>query len=341
MDLNHFLQERRPRWQRFAALLDRVDSGGPATLTPREADEFFSLYRMASSDLSLVQTRTGHVSLTEYLEALVARGYAQLVVPRKTRFFASWWEILRHGFPGAIRAEWRVLVGSFLALALGTVLGFAATYARPASAEMFLPAEHLQQSPRERVAQLEQEERAGTRRIAGADEHTAFTVFLFNNNIRVSVLAFALGVTFGVGTLVVLFYNGAMLGSLGALYLLDGEGKFFVAWVGPHGSIELPCVIFAGTAGLMLAARQLRRGEGSFLSQVRSVRGRLVDILVGTSTLLVLAGGIEGGFSQINEPTIPYWFKITVAAMLFGALVAYLFFLPVKLPEPPTEAGEI
>ena len=201
-------------------------------------------------------------------------------------------------------------------------------------AEVFLPPEHLQESPRERVARLESMERGGNRKINSADMHAAFTVFLFNNNIRVSVLAFALGLTFGVGTLIVLFYNGAMLGSLAALYLLDGQAKFFIAWVGPHGSVELPCTIFAGTAGLMLAARQLRRSEGSFLSQVRVIRPTLVDLLIGTATLLVVAGCIEGGFSQINEPTITYWFKIAVAITLFGALIAYLFFMPVKEREP-------
>ena len=77
MDLNQFLRERRARWQRLSFLLDRVDASGVGALNPREADELFSLYRLTSSDLNLVQTRTGNPSLIEYLEALVARGYAQ------------------------------------------------------------------------------------------------------------------------------------------------------------------------------------------------------------------------------------------------------------------------
>lgn len=343
MDFNQFLRERRPRWERLAALLDRIDREGLGALTPREADDFFSLYRLTSSDLSLVHTKTANASLTDYLEGLVARAYAQLLVPRKARFFRSWWMTLRHYFPAAIRSEWRLLAVAALVLMLGTICGFAATFAKPATAELFLPPEHLQETPRERVARLEDTERNGNRMINSADTHALFTVFLFNNNIRVSILAFALGISFGVGTVIVLFYNGAMLGSLAALYFMYGEAKFFVAWVGPHGSIELPCTIFAGTAGLMLAARQLRRSEGSFLSQVRAIRPKLVDLLIGTATLLVLAGCIEGGFSQINEPTIPYWFKIAVAIALFSALIAYLFFMPVKAraADPATAIAEL
>lgn len=81
----------------------------------------------------------------------------------------------------------------------------------------------------------------------------------------------------------------------------------------------------------MIAARQLRRSDGPFLTQLRAIRPRLVDIIVGTSTLLVVAGTIEGGFSQINEPTLSYSFKIAVAITLFGALLAYLFIMPARL----------
>jgi uncharacterized membrane protein SpoIIM required for sporulation len=333
MDLNHFLRERRPRWQRFSALLDRTDRSGVEDLQPAEVDEFFSLYRLVSSDLNLVQTRTGNPSVTEYLEKLVARAYAQMAIPRKGRFFREWWMILRHYFPAALRSEKTALGLSVVTLVLGAVLGFVATLANPSVAPTFLPAEQLQESPRDRVARLEQAERDGTRSIMTASDNAGFTVMLFNNNIRVAVMAVALSLTLGIGTIIILFYNGVMLGSLAALYLLDGKGVFFVAWVGPHGSIELPCVMFAGAAGLMIAGRQLRRSDGPLISQIRAIRPKLVDLIVGTSTLLVIAGAIEGGFSQVNEPTIPYWFKIAVAVTLFSALMFYIFLMPAN-PRP-------
>ena len=253
MDLNSFLRDRRPRWQRLAALLDRIDAKGLGALTPQEADECFSLYRLTSSDLNLVQTRTANPSLIDFLEALVARAYAQLMLPRRSNLLGNYWLIVRHYFPAAIRAEWKPLALSAAALLAGILCGLVATLARPALADVFLPPEQLQESPRERVTTLEDMERNGNTRINSADKHAEFTVFLFNNNIRVSVLAFGLGMTFGIGTAIVVFYNGAMLGSLAALYFLDGVGKFFLAWVGPHGVIELPCVVIASTAGFMLA----------------------------------------------------------------------------------------
>jgi hypothetical protein len=88
--------------------------------------------------------------------------------------------------------------------------------------------------------------------------------------------------------------------------------------------------MLSGAAGMVLATCLLRRSEGTFLEQLRNVRPLLADMLVGVATFLVLAGFIEGTFSQFNEPTLPYWLKIAVAALLFASFMAYLFIMPVQ-----------
>jgi uncharacterized membrane protein SpoIIM required for sporulation len=339
MDLNHFLRSRHMRWQRLSDLLERIDQRGVAGLSAEEADEFFHLYRLTSSDLNLVQTRTGNPAVVDYLEGLVGRAYGCLAVPKRPAFFRPWWMILRHYFPAAVRAELPCLLLCAVVFLAGTVLGLAATTLSPKSADAFLSEEYLDERPAQRVARLESDERAGHSRITTTGAHSVFTAFLFTHNIRVSIFAFALGLTFGIGTLVVLFYNGAMLGALAALYWADGVFTFFIAWVGPHGSLEIPCVLLAGTAGLLLARTQWRRGRGSIVAQIREIRPRMVDLLVGAATLLVIAGSIEGGFSQINAPTLPYALKIAVAGALFTALLAYLFWVPVT-PRPVSADAE-
>ncbi len=48
-------------------------------------------------------------------------------------------------------------------------------------------------------------------------------------------------------------------------------------------------------------------------------------IMTGAAMVLVLAGLIEGGFSQFSAKTVPYAIKIGIAAMLFLGLITYLF----------------
>lgn len=342
MDTNRFLLDRRDRWQRLTTLLDQVERRGVNGLRPQQIDELFRLYRLVSSDLNFAQTHTGNPSLLEYLEGLVGRAYAVLAVPRRGRPLHMWWRIVRHDFPHVMRVQWRLLLTATLATVLGVVSGFMLTWVQPDTADVFIGAfqGHLSETPAQRVQRLEAEERAGHSPIDSVGEHAVFTTYLFTHNIRVTVLCFALGLTFGIGTTVLLFYNGVILGSLAAMYATDGVMTFFIAWVGPHGSIELPCVIFGATAGLMLARAQWNRRDGSSWLQIRRMRRQLVAILIATASLLVVAGTIEGGFSQINEPTIPYVLKIAVAGILFAALIAYLFFMPIdKRPLVTTDAN--
>jgi hypothetical protein len=48
-------------------------------------------------------------------------------------------------------------------------------------------------------------------------------------------------------------------------------------------------------------------------------------MMVGVMLVLVLAGLIEGSFSQFSAKTVPYPLKIAVAVILHGALLVYLF----------------
>lgn len=340
VQLNRFIQSRRERWEQLDRLLDQVDAGGLESLDAQQCEDLFALYRLASSDLNLLQTRTANPSVTEYLEGLVARGYASVCVPHRGNALKAWWDIVRHRFPATVRTEGTLVALAALAMMAGVAFGFTWTLVDPATVEIFVspfPA-HLAQTPSQRVAEAEEMERSGEGGIKSAGEHAAFSTMLFTHNIRVTVLGLALGLTFGVGTVVLLFFNGTILGSLCAWYIEDGVGVFFFAWVGPHGAIELPCIVLGCSAGLLLARAQLQADGETLTARLRQTRSELVSLLVGTATLLVLAGLIEGGFSQINEPTLAYWFKIAVAGCLALMLLAYLFLMPVRREDQSTAA---
>ncbi len=58
-----------------------------------------------------------------------------------------------------------------------------------------------------------------------------FSAQLMTNNIRVSILTFALGATWGVGTFVSLFYNGVILGLVAVDYVFAGQTQFLLGLV--------------------------------------------------------------------------------------------------------------
>ena len=159
-----------------------------------------------------------------------------------------------------------------------------------------------------------------------------FGVSLYTHNIQVSFLAFALGALTVAGGVWLLFYNGAILGAVAALYVLDGVTGFFLAWVGPHGALEIPAIVFGGAAGLVTGRALLFPGDRSRGSALREAFPDAWRMMAATALILVVAGLVEGSFSQFSSKSFPTGFKIAVAGALFAALMAYLFLRRVE-PE--------
>jgi cytochrome c biogenesis protein CcdA len=60
-------------------------------------------------------------------------------------------------------------------------------------------------------------------------------------------------------------------------------------------------------------------------ASLRRVLPSIWRIMTGAALVLVLAGLIEGGFSQFSSKTVPYSLKIAIAALLFIGLHTWLF----------------
>jgi uncharacterized membrane protein SpoIIM required for sporulation len=107
------------------------------------------------------------------------------------------------------------------------------------------------QTPSQRVASEEKNYKENSHRIS---EHSGtFSAQLMANNIGVAIKAMALGLTWGIGTVLILFYNGVILGAVCLDYMLDGQTVFMIGWLLPHGSFEIPAILIGGQAGLVIA----------------------------------------------------------------------------------------
>ena len=137
----------------------------------------------------------------------------------------------------------------------------------------------------------------------------------------------SLGLTWGAGTLVELFYNGVILGAVGCDYVRDGQSVFLLGWLLPHGSVEIPSIVLAGQAGLVLGGAMLGWGRRARLRErLRAVAPDLATLIGGVALLLVWAGLVEAFFSQYHEPVLPYALKIAFGAVELAGLSAFLMF---------------
>jgi uncharacterized membrane protein SpoIIM required for sporulation len=130
---------------------------------------------------------------------------------------------------------------------------------------------------------------------------------IFTNNIRVTFMAFAGGIALGLGSALVLLYNGAFLGIIAGLASASGNGKLLAQFVIAHGVLELSCIVVGGTAGLRLGLALISPGYRPRSEVLIEEGRRTVEIVLGTMPWLVVAGLVEG--------------FITPAALGFGVVL--------------------
>jgi uncharacterized membrane protein SpoIIM required for sporulation len=292
IDLQKFLETERPCWTELEKILRKLEEEPNWQMDLAQLKHFHYLYERASADLGKIVTFASEPETRHYLESLVARAYGEIHESREKAARLNLLQWFFQTFPQTFRRHVRAF---WLAIAFD-----------PDSKSVLMPFSHLQGSPAERVAR---EEQAAHDPLAG--ERGGFSAMLMTHNTQVSIFAMALGATWGVGTILLLFYNGVILGAVAVDYILAGQSRFLAGWLLPHGSFEIPAILIAGQGGLILGGALIGWGRSASLkSRLRAVAPDLVTLIFGVMVLLIWAGFVESFLSQYHEPVIPYSFKI-------------------------------
>ena len=320
IDLHKFSAAERPAWHELEKLLDRLESEPGLRLNLEQARQFHYLYERTSAALAKLVTFSAEPELRRYLEVLVARAYCEIHETRgqQKRFSPLHWFL--HTLPQTFRRHVKAFQLSLAVTMVGCLFGAGALAFDPESKSVIMPFSHLNGDPADRVAR---EESAQRDHMAGGK--SSFSSELMTHNTQVSISTLALGMTWGIGTIVALFYNGVILGAVALDYVRAGQTQFLLGWLMPHGVIEIPAILIAGQAGLVLAHALIGWGRRDRLAaRFRAIAPDLVTLIFGVGVMLVWAGFIESFLSQYHQPVIPYAVKITFGVIELVLLVLFL-----------------
>jgi uncharacterized membrane protein SpoIIM required for sporulation len=143
-----------------------------------------------------------------------------------------------------------------------------------------------------------------------------------HNNVTVASLAFALGLTAGVGTAVLLVTNGLLLGAVLALAAQGGMAGPLLGFVAAHGPAELSALVLAGQAGFILAAAVIDPGESPRAAAIARA-GRAAAPVMGVAVpVLAVVALLESTVSPTQS--IPAWGKGGLGLALAIALWSFL-----------------
>jgi uncharacterized membrane protein SpoIIM required for sporulation len=318
IDLARFAATERPYWDELDRVLLAMESDPERRMPLAEVQRLHYLYERSSADLARLDTFSAEPQLRAFLESLVSRAYSEIHETRAP--FQMKWKKWVLAFPRAFRQHLHSFAMSVGITLLGIAFGVFAIRSDPQSKTVLMPFPHLMTSPAERVAQ---EENAYRDRYSGVKG--TFSAYMMQNNIQVTIKAMAFGITWGVGTVILLFYNGVILGAVAADYVMGGQSMFLAGWLLPHGSVEIPAILLGGQAGLILAGALIGWGKRTTRAErFRAIAPDLFAIVAGAAGLLVWAGLIESFVSQYHQPVLPYSLKIAFGMCEAIALTAFL-----------------
>jgi uncharacterized membrane protein SpoIIM required for sporulation len=307
VDLDSYIAQHRGEWGALERAVGRSYQG---SRDGTEVTEMIRLYLRASSHLAEVQSRYQDPALVEYLNALVARAHAA-IYSTEPRSFRSAMVLFGRRYRQSIRRT-APHIGVIAALLFGILLATDAWVATsPEARAGVLP-------PAAREAAERVDDTTTDVELGSAEMST----FIFQNNVQVAFLAFALGITLGIGTLWVVIQNAAFIGLLAGAFQAAGRADVFWALVLPHGFLELIAICIAGGAGLRIGWSIVDPGDRLRATALAEEARDAVLVVIGVIPAFLVAALIEGFVTgRTGLPIL----EIALGAAVAAAYVVFLF----------------
>jgi uncharacterized membrane protein SpoIIM required for sporulation len=302
-NVDRFIRERETSWRELDGLVSEAKRR-PDKLGAARVLRLGQLYRAASADLAIARRSLPGEPVVARLESLVVRARNSVYESEARREGVV--AFMTTGYWRRVRSRPALLAVAAALLFVPALLAAVWATRDPAAALGVVP---------EMFRGIDDGTRTTDSAGLSAGTSAAFSSEIMTNNIRVTFLAFAGGITFGVATVGALIFNGVLIGAVGGLSLHHGHGEAFVTLVVAHGVLELSCIVVAGAAGLGLGKALVAPGRRSRGAALMSEARDSIELIMGTAVWLVVAGLVEG---FVTPGGFGFGVNLTVGLVLGG-----------------------
>jgi uncharacterized membrane protein SpoIIM required for sporulation/uncharacterized RDD family membrane protein YckC len=308
------------RWADFAALLADAQRRGLRHMSEEEVSHFVARYREMTTDLARLRTaaRGRDLDALFYLSRLVAGGH-NLLYRQRELMLDTVWRYMTVTVPREVRRSWRPILLAATLFFGPLLVSWRSVVAHPQVAHDFLPPGMIDRAEQ------------GVRRAKLGGEGYIDDPGLFQpvmasgiiaNNVQVTFVVFAAGVTAGVFTVLMLVVNGVQIGGVLGLYQSKGILDQLLAFAAPHSVFELSAICVAGGGGFLIAHALLFPGALTRREALVRQSRWAMRLIAASTVLLVLAGTLEGFISPREDWLL--WQKGYVALVCFLLLIFFV-----------------
>lgn len=348
MKESDFIEQNKEKWKHFEQNLLKKDS------TPQEISKLFV---QITDDLSYARTFYNKRSVKLYLNGVAKLLFNDINKAKKNKWsvFASFW---KKDLPLVMFASRRPMLISFLVFWSCFVLGVITSIYEPDFARTIMGDAYIEMTNKN-IA-----DGSPMHVYADSGEMETFLPILLNN-LKVAFNTFFLGVFASIGSLVIMMYNGVMVGVFQFFFvekellatMMENDDAFFgflryfifddtlfrksFLSIWTHGTLEISAIIIAGGAGITLGKGLLFPQTYSRFQAFKMTAGMGLKIIMGISPVIFLAAFIEGFLTRHTD--IPNILRFSFILLSLAFILIYFFWYPrrvaKKIPDLANEVG--
>jgi uncharacterized membrane protein SpoIIM required for sporulation len=281
MKETHFIQQNKAKWSEFERVLN--DSH-------KDPDKLHDVFIQITDDLSHARTFYPSRSVRAYLN-----GVAQLIFTDLYNRKKSPLSRLRYFFTDELpqvvyESRWSFFWALFF-FVLSFAIGYFSSMRDPEFLRTILGDSYVDMT----VENIKKGDPMAVYKSSGRFD---MTFGIMENNMRVTLMYFMLGIFAGIGSVAMMMYNGIMLGSFLQFFTqnkLTGEANLTV-WM--HGTLEISAIVIGTAAGITMGRGLLFPGTYTRLQAFQMSARRAIKIMVGVMVMLFFAAIIEGNLTR-------------------------------------------
>jgi uncharacterized membrane protein SpoIIM required for sporulation len=304
-----FIKRNRNRWKQI--------QDNPSNHPDEMAQEFTQLVE----DLGYSKTFYPVSKTTQYLNGMAARKYLAIYQNKKEstnriiRFF-------KYTLPLIIAKHHRVLLISFCLFILFVAIGFFSAKNDEAFVRRILGDAYVDMTQQN----IKDGHPFG---VYGYGNEFLSFIYIFINNVKVSLYEFGGGILFGYFTVTSLIQNSVMVGAFEYMFYNNGLLQDSLLTIMLHGTLELSTFVIAAASGLVLAKSWLFPGTIKRIDALKQGAKEGLIIALSNIPMLFIAAFFEGFLTRHTD--MPLWLKLLIITLSLVIVVGYFIVYPIRL----------
>lgn len=310
MKESKFIDQNKDKWQSFEKLL-KSESKDPDKLS----DFFINI----TDDLSYARTFFNNRTIRVYLNNICQQLFYLIYKSPKRKTGSAFINFWKRELPTIAYDSRKEILTSLIIFLVAVAIGVISSIHDPNFSRTILGDSYVEMT----IENIESgDPMAVYKKMNEMDMFLGITL----NNLLVSVKTFLMGVLWAVGSIIIILYNGIMVGTFQYFFIEKGlfVESFLTIWM--HGTLEISSIVIAGASGIVLGKGVIAPGSYSRLQAFQIAAKRGAKLFLGIVPIIVMAATIESFLTRYTE--IPDILRLTLIIISLTYMVFYFWWYP-------------